>query len=640
MGFSSLTRLFRRSVFNRSDLPLEERALYGDGYLHCSCGHDEYLPDAETSAVPERCGRCGNGAIDVRSHLLLGTRQETLDRRVTQTAYLFDVSLGKFFLAKRFEMTLALEYSRETLFGPTPPHMVLVEQDPSGWPISRVETSLDDKAVREAFGRFYSLASITESGLLPQCGVETKTLPDFAHVWLAAVLMEKKEALIKKSPGRATAERLCTHLAIPALQDEPVAIVGIDKIVLERGVGSASFETLCADVFLAHHKSKSVRRAFFKALDEAAKLGIEFNIRGVLLLDRVFKDPNHVVSLMGSLSMMRPVYSLDAWGFSALQAALTEMVRQRGETVIARAMLHHKTAYWGGFLRDALEVWSRLREFEPITCSTFAQLHDQWMIRTQIADDTAFGYPDSWLAYEGFSADKELEFRLPKSPNELASWGVAQHNCLGWRIEKVARLESVILGIFKDGQHLYTCEALPMGELIELRASRNRPAPKEIEQAVIAHLAGHSKEAFVFLKTPNQTNTGYQLEHFIASLNNLAASYCNTSHLEEGIALCEEAVEIIKPLYQSDPDRWVEYYTRTLNYLAYCYYNTQNTQKAIFFFEEAYGILKPLFHVDPDRWVKYYVPALDYLACCYNDVNRTPEAIVLEKEALEIQGAL
>jgi hypothetical protein len=83
-----------------------------------------------------------------------------------------------------------------------------------------------------------------------------------------------------------------------------------------------------------------------------------------------------------------------------------------------------------------------------------------------------------------------LKIEYPNSSDILEEYGKNHINCVGSYVHKVVRKESVILGIFKENQHLYTAEInVQEKRLIQLRGYHNNSALKEDHEIIEAYIA-------------------------------------------------------------------------------------------------------------------------------------------------------
>ena len=106
----------------------------------------------------------------------------------------------------------------------------------------------------------------------------------------------------------------------------------------------------------------------------------------------------------------------------------------------------------------------------------------------EVAPNTPLLVADEVTALHGAEIGHDLRIVVPRSTDELVSWGHMLRNCVGSFGPAVAAGRSLLIGVESGGALTYCLELAPDGTVRQFLGERNRPVPQAAASAVCRHL--------------------------------------------------------------------------------------------------------------------------------------------------------
>jgi hypothetical protein len=248
-------------------------------------------------------------------------------------------------------------------------------------------------------------------------------------------------------------------------------------------------EQFLSKVMLEGADDPSIKEAFLQSAGEMSDRGDVLNLNAARVIISVFSNATLVRQLLQNLDRLKPIFNLKTSLTGVLVGALNEMTAAYDERVLCDAMLCD--GFWGERVNDTIALLEKGSDgiFWPVQ---FAKLYPILYERHFASDlleaegDRPLNFEKEERRFEG--SFEGMVFRLPANIREFVQRGPPQHTVLTDRLERFGYGQLLVLAVYEAGQHRYTCDITPQGELLEIRSHNQQALTSQVIMKIGAFL--------------------------------------------------------------------------------------------------------------------------------------------------------
>lgn len=252
-----------------------------------------------------------------------------------------------------------------------------------------------------------------------------------------------------------------------------------------------SLDTFVGKAIFQNKASKTIKRWFYEKLNSHEQQKTVFLLDYILVLVKIFTNKD---LLLRSLYLFGKNQRL-AENICEATDLLLFLAEKKGEKWLLNQM--SKESFYTNDFADIICIFNlhydliKHRKLPRIkTLNDVMNVIDLSILeedqRNEVFSLDPFPYKEFHYSLEGEYAG--YSFRLPKSPKELCEWGQKQKNCLTAFHHNITEQSSIILGVFQNNLHQYTLQLTLSGEILEAKAKRNHPIPRNILDIIEQYL--------------------------------------------------------------------------------------------------------------------------------------------------------